>query len=44
MTHIAVRADVHGNLIALNAVLADVTNAGADHMVRLGDYRYMFSL
>jgi predicted phosphodiesterase len=34
---IAVMADVHGHLVALDAVLADLAGAGADRMVCLGD-------
>lgn len=34
---IAVLADVHGNLPALNAVLDDVDGHGVDHIVLLGD-------
>ena len=34
---IAVIADVHGNLLALEAVLADLVSAGTDRMVCLGD-------
>lgn len=35
--HIAVIADIHGNLTALDAVLADLAGAGADRVVCLGD-------
>ena len=34
---LAVISDVHGNLIALEAVLADIKRRGADHIVNLGD-------
>jgi 3',5'-cyclic AMP phosphodiesterase CpdA len=34
---LAVIADIHGNLPALEAVLADVAERGADRMVNLGD-------
>jgi len=34
---VAVLADIHGNLPALEAVLADVAAAGADHIVLNGD-------
>jgi predicted phosphodiesterase len=34
---IAVIADIHGNFRALEAVLADIDQAGADHIVSLGD-------
>ncbi|MCO6417787.1 metallophosphatase family protein [Siccirubricoccus sp. KC 17139] len=37
MTRLAVLADVHGNVPALEAVLADVKAAGAGAMVNLGD-------
>ncbi|MDP1730071.1 MAG: metallophosphoesterase family protein [Devosia sp.] len=35
---IAVISDVHGNLIALEAVLADIRTQGADAILALGDY------
>jgi predicted phosphodiesterase len=38
MTRIAVLADVHGNLAALEAVAADVARRGADLVVNLGDH------
>jgi predicted phosphodiesterase len=34
---VAVIADLHGNLVALEAVLADLADAGADRVVCLGD-------
>ncbi|MEN8136554.1 MAG: metallophosphoesterase family protein [Thermodesulfobacteriota bacterium] len=34
---IAVIADIHGNFKAFEAVLADIEQAGADHIVSLGD-------
>ena len=34
---LAVISDVHGNLIAVEAVLADIKRRGADHIVNLGD-------
>ncbi len=35
---IAILADVHGNLLALEAMLADLQRrGGADHVVDLGD-------
>jgi predicted phosphodiesterase len=34
---IAVLADIHGNILALDAVLVDVTSRGADTIVNLGD-------
>lgn len=37
MTRIAVLSDIHGNLAALDAVLADATQRGFDQMVNLGD-------
>lgn len=37
MTRIAVLSDIHGNLAALDAVLADATRRGFDRMVNLGD-------
>lgn len=37
MTRIAVLADIHGNLRALEAVLADLPRRGADLVVNLGD-------
>lgn len=37
MTRIAVLSDIHGNLAALEAVLADVAARGADRIVNLGD-------
>ena len=35
---IAVFSDVHGNLLALEAVLADIRTRGVDSMVNLGDW------
>jgi predicted phosphodiesterase len=37
MTRIAVLSDIHGNLGALDAVLADIESRGADQIVNLGD-------
>jgi predicted phosphodiesterase len=37
MMRVAVIADIHGNLTALDAVFADVADAGADQIVCLGD-------
>jgi len=37
MMRLAVLSDIHGNLPALEAVLADVTRRGADGIVNLGD-------
>lgn len=37
MTRIAVLSDIHGNLAALDAVLADAGRRGFDQMVNLGD-------
>jgi hypothetical protein len=37
VTRIAVLADIHGNLRALEAVLADLPRRGADLVVNLGD-------
>ncbi len=37
MTRIAVLSDIHGNLAALNAVLADAARRGFERMVNLGD-------
>lgn len=37
MTRIAVLSDIHGNLAALEAVLADAETRGFDRMVNLGD-------
>jgi len=34
---IAIIADIHGNLTALEAVLADLEDTGADRVVCLGD-------
>ena len=34
---IAIISDIHGNLVALNAVLDDIARAGVDRMVCLGD-------
>jgi predicted phosphodiesterase len=34
---IAAVSDIHGNLIALEAVLADIQASGADVVVNLGD-------
>ena len=34
---IAILADIHGNLLALKAVLADVARQGVDQIVNLGD-------
>src|SRR5262249_18011775 len=34
---LAVIADIHGNLPALEAVLADIRDRGADRMINLGD-------
>jgi len=35
---LAVISDVHGNLCALEAVLADIKTRGADAIVNLGDW------
>ncbi len=35
---LAVISDVHGNLLALEAVLADITTRGVDDIVNLGDW------
>jgi predicted phosphodiesterase len=35
---VALLADVHGNLVALHAVLADAAAAGADELVVIGDH------
>jgi hypothetical protein len=37
MVRVAVIADIHGNLTALDAVLADLAGAGVDRVVCLGD-------
>jgi putative phosphoesterase len=37
MMRVAVIADIHGNLTALDAVLADLADAGVDRVVCLGD-------
>jgi len=37
---LAVLADIHGNLRALEAVLADASQAGAEDIVFLGDLVY----
>lgn len=37
MTRLAVLSDIHGNVLALEAVLADVDRVGADVLVNLGD-------
>lgn len=34
---IAVLSDIHGNLLALEAVVTDITRRGVDHVVNLGD-------
>jgi len=34
---LAVISDIHGNLAALEAVLADIKTRGVDRMVNLGD-------
>ena len=34
---IAVLSDIHGNIAALDAVLADAADRGADRIVNLGD-------
>ena len=34
---IAILADIHGNLLALEAVLADLRKRYADHVINLGD-------
>ena len=38
MTRIAVLADIHGNLPALEAVLADVARRNVDRVLNLGDH------
>ena len=37
MNTIALISDIHGNAVALDAVLADIAAQGADHIVCLGD-------
>jgi len=37
----AVISDIHGNLIALEAVLADIATKGADQIVCVGDIASM---
>lgn len=37
MTRIGIIADIHGNLVALDAVLADLARAGIERVVCLGD-------
>lgn len=37
MTRIALIADIHGNILALEAVLADITRQGVDQILDLGD-------
>lgn len=38
LTRIAVISDVHGNLTALEAVLADIERRGIDRIINLGDF------
>ncbi|MHA7134179.1 metallophosphoesterase family protein [Oerskovia turbata] len=38
LERIAVVSDVHGNLTALEAVLADIAARGIEHVINLGDY------
>ena len=40
MMHVAVLSDIHGNVRALHAVLADVDGRGIDQVVNLGDCVY----
>ena len=35
---IAVISDIHGNMLALDAVLADIKNVGCEKVFALGDY------
>ena len=35
---LAVISDIHGNLLALEAVLADITTRGVDDILNLGDW------
>jgi predicted phosphodiesterase len=35
--HLAILADIHGNVLALEAVLADLEHRKADNVVNLGD-------
>src|SRR5260370_24474095 len=35
--HLAILADIHGNVLALEAVLADLQHRKADNVVNLGD-------
>lgn len=37
MARLAFISDIHGNLVALEAVLADIANRGADEIIFLGD-------
>ena len=37
MTRLAVLADIHGNLPALEAVIADMAQFGVDHVIVAGD-------
>ncbi len=37
---IAILSDIHGNLVALEAVLADLATQGAEQMVCLGDLAF----
>ncbi len=38
--HLAVLADIHGNRLALEAVLTDIRGRGIEHLVNLGDCLY----
>ena len=38
MTRIAVVSDIHGNILALEAVVADMARRDVDHVVNLGDH------
>jgi putative phosphoesterase len=38
MTRIAVIADIHGNILALKSVVADIASIGVDAVINLGDH------
>jgi putative phosphoesterase len=38
MTRLAVLSDIHGNILALEAVVADMATRAVDHVVNLGDH------
>ncbi|WP_106477651.1 metallophosphoesterase family protein [Phytohalomonas tamaricis] len=40
MTRIALIADIHSNVFALEAVLTDIDRRGVDHIINLGDVLY----